>query len=79
MENNENFAIEAENVETTTEETPKTYTQEEVDAIVGKRVARTEAKLRKENDRKYGQLVEVLKAGSIRYMTLLRQLTTQFL
>ena len=35
----------AENVEQTTEETPKTYTQEEVDAIVGKKIARTKAKL----------------------------------
>ena len=66
MENNENFVTEqvTENVEQTTEQTPKTYTQEEVDAIVGKRVARTEAKIRKENDRKYGGLMEVLKAGT---------------
>lgn len=56
----------AENVEQTTEETPaaKTYTQEEVDAIVGKRLARKEAKIRKEYDRKYGDLTEVLKAGT---------------
>ena len=53
-----------ENVEQTTEETPKTYTQEEVDAIVGKRIARKEAKIRKEYDRKYGDLEEVLKAGT---------------
>ena len=35
MENNENFVTEevAENVETTTEETPKTYTQEEVPSV----------------------------------------------
>ena len=64
MENNENFVIETEKVEQTTEQTPKTYTQEEVDAIVGKRIARTEAKIRKENDRKYGGLMEVLKAGT---------------
>ena len=64
MEMNENFVEQTENVEQTTEQTPKTYTQEEVDAIVGKRVARTEAKIRKENDRKYGGLVEVLKAGT---------------
>jgi hypothetical protein len=31
---------------------------------MGKRVARTEAKIRKEYDRKYGQLEEVLKAGT---------------
>jgi hypothetical protein len=54
----------AENVEQTTEQTPKTYTQEEVDAIVGKRIARKEAKIRKEFDRKYGELEEVLKAGT---------------
>ena len=66
MENNENFVTEqvAENVEQTTEQTPKTYTQEEVDAIVGKRIARKEAKIRKEYDRKYGDLEEVLKAGT---------------
>ena len=66
MENNENFVAEqaAENVEQTTEQTPKTYTQEEVDAIVGKRIARKEAKIRKEYDRKYGDLTEVLKAGT---------------
>ena len=45
-------------------EAPKTYTQEEVDAIVGKRIARKEAKIRKEYDRKYGDLTEVLKAGT---------------
>ena len=65
MENNENFVAEevAENVEQTTEQTPKTYTQEEVDAIVGKRIARKEARIRKEYDRKYGELEGVLKAG----------------
>ena len=66
MENNENFVAQTENVETTTEETPqvKTYTQEEVDAIVGKRLARKEARIRKEYDRKYGELEEVLKVGT---------------
>ena len=67
MENMENLVTEqvAENVEQTTEQTPiKTYTQEEVDAIVGKRLARQEAKIRKENDRKYGGLMDVLKAGT---------------
>ena len=73
MDNNENFVTEefeeieevAENVEQTTEETQqvKTYTQEEVDAIVGKRLARKEARIRKEYDRKYGDLEGVLKAG----------------
>lgn len=64
MENNENFVEQTENVEQTTEQTPKTYTQEEVDAIVGKRNARTEAKIRKEYDRKYGDLMATLKAGT---------------
>ena len=64
MENNENFVKQTENVEQTTEQTPKTYTQEEVDAMMGKRVARTEAKIRKEYERKYGDLEEVLKAGT---------------
>ena len=67
MEDNKNLVTDVtENVEQTTEQTPvaKTYTQEEVDAIVGKKKARTEAKLRKEYDRKYGDLIETLKAGT---------------
>ena len=66
MSENENLElIGSENVEQTTEETPvKTYTQEEVDAIVGKRLSRKEAKIRKEYERKYGNLEEVLKAGT---------------
>jgi hypothetical protein len=64
MEMNENFVEQTENAEHTAEQTPKTYTQEEVDAIVGKRIARNEAKIRKEYDRKYGDLTEVLKAGT---------------
>lgn len=66
MENTENLVAEqvTENVEQTTEQTPKMYTQEELNDIVGKRIARTEAKIRKENDRKYGGLIEVLKAGT---------------
>ena len=68
MENNENFVQETENVEQTTEETvveqPKMFTQDEVNEIVGKRVARKEARIRREYDRKYGELEEVLKAGT---------------
>ena len=64
MENNENFVEQTENVEQTTEQPPKTYTQEEVNEIVGKRLARQEARIRKDNDRKYGGLMEVLKAGT---------------
>ena len=66
MENNENFVTEqvAENVEQTTEQIPKMYTQEQVDDIVGKRIARNTAKIRREYDRKYGSLTEVLEAGT---------------
>ncbi len=69
MFENENLVADevTENVEQTTEETQqnvKTYTQEEVDAIVGKRLARQETKIRKDYDRKYGRLEEVLKAGT---------------
>ena len=73
MENNENLVTDTEevvteNVEQTTEETPKTYTEDELNAkvneIVGKRIARKEAKIRKEYDRKYGELEEVLRAGT---------------
>lgn len=58
----------AENVEVTTEETPKTYTEAEfnakLDEVLGKKIARREAKIRKEYERKYGNLEEVLKAGT---------------
>jgi hypothetical protein len=65
MENNKDFVIMTENTEQTAEQTPvKTYTQEEVDAIVGKRNARTEAKVRKEYERKYGDLMATLEAGT---------------
>ena len=68
MNENEKLVAEeeqvTETVEQPTEQPVKTYTQEEVDAIVGKRLARQEAKIRKENDRKYGRLEEVLKAGT---------------
>ena len=68
MNENENLVTEqvTENVEQTTEETPKvkTYTQEEVDAIVGKRLARQEARIKKDYDRQYGDLVDTLKAGT---------------
>lgn len=74
MSEQENLVVEqtAENVEITTEETPKTYTQEEfesavnskVDEVLGKKIARKEAKIRKEYERKYGDLESVLKAGT---------------
>lgn len=62
---NENEIIVTENPEVEqVAEPPKTYTQEEVDAIVGKRLSRQEAKIRKETERTYGGLMEVLKAGT---------------
>lgn len=78
MDNNENLELNnSENVETVTTEqstgvqeqpieqsTEKTYTQAEVDEIVGKRLARNTAKIHKEYDRKYGQLESVLRAGT---------------
>lgn len=65
MEDNKDFVEQTENVEVTTEETPvKTFTQDEVNAIVGKSKARTEAKIRREYERKYGDLTDVLKAGT---------------
>ena len=58
----------AENTEQTVEESPKTYTEAEfnakLDELLGKKIARKEAKIRKEYERKYGDLEEVLKAGT---------------
>ena len=74
MENYENLVTEqvTENVEQTTEETPKTFTQDEVNVMVKEKldqvlpgkIARQEAKIRKKYERKYGQLEDVLKAGT---------------
>lgn len=87
IEKNENLVTEeevevvetpevAENVEVTTEETPKTYTQEDFDAalnarlnekldeLMPKKLARREAKIRKEYEKKYGELENVLRAGT---------------
>ena len=66
MNENEILVEQTENVEITTEETPavKTYTQEEVDDIVGKAKARAKAKVEKDYQRKYGRMEEVLKAGT---------------
>lgn len=62
----ENLVEQTENVEQTTEQIvePKTYTEEEVNAIVGKKLARNTAKIRKEYEKKYGDLETVLKAGT---------------
>lgn len=66
MENNENFVSnDTEKVEQPTEQiAEKTYTKSEVDEIVGKKLARNSAKIRKEYDRKYGDLENVLRAGT---------------
>lgn len=77
MYENENLVTEtvAENVEGTTEQTTeqvevpeKTYTEAEfnakLDEVLGKKIARKEAKIRKEYERKYGDLENVLKAGT---------------
>ena len=68
MENNENFVEQTENVEQTTEETvvepAKMFTQEEMNAAVGKAKARERAKIEKQYKREYGELVDVLKAGT---------------
>lgn len=71
MENNENFVAEeqvTENVEQTTEETvvepAKVFTQDDLNAAVGKAKARERAKITKQFERKYGQLEEVLRTGT---------------
>lgn len=70
MFENENLVTEevAEKAEQTAEETPKTYTEAEfnakLDEVLGKKIARKEAKIRKEYERKYGDLEEVLRAGT---------------
>ena len=71
MEDNKNLVTEVtENVEQTTEETQvevpveKTYTQSQLDEIVGKRLARNSTKIRKEYERKYGELENVLRVGT---------------
>lgn len=77
MENNENLVTEeeievTENTEQTVEEIAtepeKKYTEDELNArvneILGKKIARKEAKIRKEYDRKYGDLMDTLKAGT---------------
>lgn len=69
---NENFVNVTENVAATTEEAPKTYTQADVDRMVKEKldevlpgkIARREAKVRREYERKYGELENVLKSGT---------------
>jgi hypothetical protein len=70
MNENERLVTEnvAENAEQTAEETPKTYTEAEfnakLDEVIGKKLARKEAKIRKEYEGKYGDLMGVLEAGT---------------
>lgn len=70
MDENEILEVEQtpENVEATTEETPKMFTQEEVNEIVGKAKATARAKGRKqgleEAEKKYSNLVATLEAGT---------------
>lgn len=63
-ENAEPAAEESGGVVEEQKEAPKTFTQEEVNEIVGRRIARNEARIRKEYDRKYGELEHVLTAGT---------------
>lgn len=69
MNENENLVPEqgAENVEQTTEESPKIYSEADfnakLDGVLGKKIARTEAKIRKKYERKYGRLEDILNAG----------------
>ena len=69
LDNEKNLATEnaAENVGNATEEAPKTYTEAEfnakLDEVLGKKIARTRAKIEKEYEKKYGELETVLKAG----------------
>lgn len=42
----------------------ETFTKEQVDEMIAKKLARKEAKIRKEYDRKYGNLENVLRAGT---------------
>ena len=65
-----------ENVETTTEQTPRTYTEEEFEAELNARVnkkldevlpgkiARKENKIRKEFEKKYGEFESVIRTGT---------------
>lgn len=66
MNENENLVVDTtENTENTAEETrqPKTYTDDEVNEIVGRKKSILEKRLRKEYDAKYGELETVLRAG----------------
>lgn len=60
-----NGAVESEGQEPVqnTEPVAETFTKEQVDEMIAKKIARKEAKIRKEYDKKYGRLENVLRAG----------------
>ena len=70
MNENERLVTEnvAENAEQTAEQSPKTYTEAEfnakLDEVIGKKIARKEAKIRKEYEGKYNDLMDVIEAGT---------------
>ena len=49
---------------TSSDEMAQTFTKEQVDEMIAKKLARKEAKIRKEYEKKYGRLEDVLKAGT---------------
>ena len=78
MNENENI-VGMQNEEVVAEPTAqpeKKYTDAELDEILGRKIARKEAKIRKEYEAKYGHLEEVLKAGTGKDS--LEELTTTF-
>jgi hypothetical protein len=56
--------VEVEHEPTTEAPLAETFTKEQVDEMIAKKLARKEAKIRKEYDKKYGRLENVLKAGT---------------
>ena len=50
--------------DTKVEKEPRMYSEDEVNAIVGRKKARIEEKVRREYEEKYGELESVLKAGT---------------
>ena len=76
-----------ESVETAPEQAPKTYTEEEfeaalnarlnekLDEVMPKKIARKEAKIRKEYERKYGDLESVIRVGTGRETDSVEEIT----
>lgn len=66
VEGGENESVEStdvENTEVVEEPQEPTFTKEQVDEMVAKKLARKEAKIRREYEKKYGRAETVLKAG----------------